>query len=274
MLARIDAMIRERGRSTLSEVTREDLLACRPVNSQDDRNLAGTIHALERYLDAEAILPPPKRSVPSQSDALLTDYQHFMEKVRGLSHSTVSGHLRTVSCFLDRLSYESSPSHLVKLKPSDLEAFITYLGKQHCRGTLQHEAAHLRGFCRFGAASGFLPPGLDAQIDIPRLYRLEQLPRAVPWESVCALLDSIDRNTQMGMRDYAMLFLIATYGFRACDIRTLRLDDVHWRQGEIRLTQHKTGQPLVLPLTDAAGDALVQYLRNGRPQTPFRQVFS
>ena len=273
MLGRIDAMIRQRGRSTLSKVTREDLLACRPVNSQDDRNLAGTVHALERYLDANATFPPPQPSPPSRKDALLADYQRFMEEVRGLAHSTVSGHLRTVSCFLDQLGYESAPSHLAELKPSDVETFITYLGKQHCRGTLQHEVADLRGFFRFGAASGLLPPGLDAQIDTPHLYRLEQLPRAVPWESVCALLDSIGRNTQMGMRDYAMLFLIATYGFRACDIRTLLLDDIRWRQGEIWVTQHKTGQPLVLPLTDAAGDALVQYLRNGRPQTPFRQVF-
>jgi len=143
-----------------------------------------------------------------------------MEEVRGLTHSTISGHLRTVSCFLDQLDYESAPSHLAELKPSDVETFITYLGKQHCRGTLQHEAADLRGFFRFGTASGLLPPGLDAQIDTPRLYRLEQLPRAVPWESVCALLDSIDRNTQMGMRDYAMLFLIATYALHLLRLGT------------------------------------------------------
>lgn len=272
-LAHIDAMIRQRGRSTLSEVTREDLQACRPANSQDDRNLAGTVHALERYLDAHALLPVPQPSTPTRSGVLLADYRHFLKEVRGFSHSTVTGHLRTVSSFLDQLGYESAPSQLAELKSSDMERFITHLGKQHCRGTLQHEVAHPRGFFRFGAASGWLPPGLDAQIDTPRLYRLEQLPRALPWESVCALLAAIDRTTTMGMRDYAMLFLIATYGFRACDIRTLRLDDIRWRQGEIRVTQRKTGQPLVLPLTDAAGDALVQYLRNGRPQTPFRQVF-
>jgi len=70
-----------------------------------------------------------------------------------------------------------------------------------------------------------------------------------------------------------MLFLIATYGLRACDIRTLRLEDIRWRQAEIRVAQRKTGQPLVLPLTNAVGDVLVQYLRDGRPQTPFRQLF-
>ena len=272
-LSRLDAIIQQRGRTKLSEVTREDLQACRPANSQDDRNLAGTIHALERYLDSQSLLPPLRPNPLSRSDALLADYKHFLEDVRGLSRSTVVGHLCTISCFLDHVRYESEPSPFVELKAYDVETFITRLGKQHCRASLQHEAAHLRSFLRFGAAMDRLPPGLDAHIDTPRLYRLEQLPRALPWESVCALLATIDRSTPMGLRNYAMLFLIATYGLRACDIRTLRLEDIRWRQGEIRVGQRKTGQPLVLPLTDAAGDVLVQYLRNGRPQVTFRQLF-
>jgi integrase/recombinase XerD len=272
-LSRVDAMIRQRGRSALPEVTREDLEACRPTNSQDDRNLAGTVHALERYLEAHSLLAPHCPGPLGRSDALLDDYEHFLKDVRGLSYSAVTAHLRTVSRFLEHMGYESAPSQLVDLKACDVETFVTSLGKQHCRATLQHEVAHLRGFFRFGVSSGTLPPGLDVHIDTPRLYRLEQLPRALPWESVCALLASIDRSTPMGMRDYAMLFLIATYGLRACDIRTLRLEDVHWRRGEIRAVQRKTAQPLVLPLTDAVGDVLVQYLREARPQAPFRQFF-
>jgi integrase/recombinase XerD len=273
MLARVDAMIGQRGRSALLEITREDLQACRPANSQDNRNLAGAVHALERYLEAHSLLSPPAANPLSRSAELLANYKHFLEDVRGLSQSTVGGHLCTVSCFLEHLGYESSPWRLGEIKASDVEAFITHLGKLHGRASLQHEAAHLRGFVRFGAASGTLPPGLEAHIDTPRLYRLEQLPRALPWESVCALLASIDRSTPMGMRDHAMLFLIATYGLRACDIRTLRLEDIRWRQGVIRVAQHKTGQPLVLPLTDAAGDVVAHYLRHARPQAPFRHLF-
>ncbi len=272
-LSRIDAMLRRKGRSALPEVTREDLQDCRPTNSQDDRILAGTVHTLERYLDAYSLLPPPCSKPLGRSVALLEDYKRFLEEVRGLSRSTVTRHFRTVSCFLEHVGYQSASSPLADLKACDIETFIIGLGKRHCRASLQHEAAHLRGFFQFGVVSDKLPPGLDAYLDIPRLYQMEALPRALPWESVCALLKSIDCSTPMGMRDYAMLFLIATYGLRACDIRTLRLEDIRWRQGEIRVMQRKTGQLLVLPLTDAAGDVLVQYLRNGRPQTSFRQLF-
>jgi site-specific recombinase XerD len=90
---------------------------------------------------------------------------------------------------------------------------------------------------------------------------------------VCTFLDATDRTTRMGLRDYAMFFLIATYGLRACDILALTLDDMRWRQGEIRVAQRKTGHPLVLPLTDAAAEAVLHYLRDGRPQIPSRQLF-
>ncbi|RLA52273.1 MAG: integrase [Gammaproteobacteria bacterium] len=272
-LARLDAMIRLLGTNSLSDISREDLIACRPANSQDNRILAGAISTLERYLDAHSFLPSSCLDPLSPGDAVLADYKHFLTDVRGLSRSTITGHLNTVSCFLGHLGYESDPSRLVELKACDIETFITYLGKRHCRGSLQHEAAQLRGFLRFGTAMGILPPGLDACVDTPRLYRLEQLPRALPWENICVLLDSIDRSTPMGLRDHAMLFLIATYGLRACDIRSLRLEDIRWRQGEIQVAQCKTRQSLVLPLTDTAGDVLIQYLRDGRPQAPFRQLF-
>jgi integrase len=77
----------------------------------------------------------------------------------------------------------------------------------------------------------------------------------------------------MGLRDYAIFFLIATYGLRACDILALTLDDFRWRQGELHITQRKTGYPLVLPLTDAAGEAVLHYLRDGRPQSSCRHLF-
>jgi integrase len=72
---------------------------------------------------------------------------------------------------------------------------------------------------------------LDSQIDTPRVYRQEQLPRALRWETVRALLESIDRTTAIGRRDYAMLLLIATYGLRSSEIVALTLDDFAWRRG-------------------------------------------
>ena len=74
--------------------------------------------------------------------------------------------------------------------------------------------------------------GLDSQIDTPRLYRLEQLPRSLPWDTVCAFLESIDRTSALGLRDYAIFLLIATYGLRGCDLASLKLNNVDWQAGK------------------------------------------
>lgn len=70
-----------------------------------------------------------------------------------------------------------------------------------------------------------------------------------------------------------MLFLIATYGLRACEIVALTLDAIDWRGRRLHVPQRKTGAPLVLPLTDAAGSVLLRYLRRGRPASPHRELF-
>jgi integrase/recombinase XerD len=269
----LDHVCQQQGWVELHELTRQDLRSCRPVNSQDNRNLAAAVHALERYLEARALLSQPTLTSPSRRDRQLADYRTFLEEVRGLAPSTVRAHLRTVSRLLHQIRFDESPTALQALTAHDLEVFLKSLGDQHSRASLQHTIAHIRGFLRFGTLTGELCPALDWHVDTPRVFRLEQLPRAWPWEGVCTFLDAIDRTTSMGVRDYAIFCLIATYGLRACDILALTLDDFRWRQGELRVAQRKTGHPLVLPLTNAAGAAVVHYLRAGRPQIASRQLF-
>ena len=81
-----------------------------------------------------------------------------------------------------------------------------------------------------------------------------------------ALLESIDRSTGDGLRDYTMLLLIAAYGLRVSEVAALTLDGIHWRQRWLQVPQRKSRSPLPLPLTDTVGSALVHYLREGRPK--------
>ena len=155
----------------------------------------------------------------------------------------------------------------------EIEGFIQRLGKRMGRVALQKPISVIRHFLRFLAASGAVPQGLDSQIDTPRVYRQEQLPRALPWTIVEAFLHSIDRNTSMGKRDYAMFSLMATYGLRACDVVALKLDDIKWRSGCIRICQTKTGNPLDLPFTNQVSSALYDYLKKIPRYGEYRQVF-
>lgn len=155
----------------------------------------------------------------------------------------------------------------------EIEDFLCVCSTRLSRYSLQYVAVYLRAFLRFQHEQGVIEAPLHTMIDTPRVYRLEKLPRSLPWKMVEALLSSIDRSNAHGIRDYTMLFLIAAYGLRPCEVASLTLDDIHWRSGSIRIPQRKTGNQLVLPITDSVGDVLVDYLKRGRPDLPFRELF-
>jgi site-specific recombinase XerD len=272
-LRQIAELLQRCGCHQLPALTREGLRACAPTDSQADRVLAGTVHALERYLDQVGALPVPSPEPPTPTGVLLDAYADFLRDVRGLVHSTVADHLATAKAFLAQRTGEPTPERLSALTGSDIEAFLRWRGPQVGRGTLQHLASELRGFLRFLASTGRHCPGLDGCVDTPRLYRGEPLSRALPWSTVQGFLQAIDRSTPMGLRDYAMFSLIATYGLRASEVVALTLDDIDWRAEQLRIPQRKTASTLLLPLTEAVGDLLVAYLRHGRPALPVRQVF-
>lgn len=87
------------------------------------------------------------------------------------------------------------------------------------------------------------------------------------------LLSQPDTTTAVGKRDYAMMVLAVQSGLRSCDIIRLTFDSINWRTREIRVVQHKTGQPIVIPLEPETGNAIADYLLNGRPKSSLPQIF-
>jgi site-specific recombinase XerD len=249
-----------------------DLEACRERYRRQDPQAAATARGLVRFLQARGSItlpPPPVTRVAT----LAKIYGATLHDLRGLAPGTVREHVATATCFLTRLDYEVQPERLAVLTAREVEAFVRAAGRHRSRAALQHTVAQLRSFLRFLAANGRIRPGLDRQIDTPRVYRQEQLPRSLPWPTVRALLHAIDRRTPEGLRDYTMLFLITTYGLRASEVVELTLDAIEWRKRCFHVLQRKTGTPLVLPLTDAAGTVLLRYLQHGRPASPCRELF-
>ena len=267
---RLEQRWQRRGFRSLSAIRRTDFQVCAPGHSQDDPDLAAGARVLKTYFEERGLLAgEPAPEAPHE----LTGYQQYLTALRGLAPGTVADHLTTVSEFLQFIADKRPAKSLAQLTPRELEAFIQQVAARVSRATLQHVVAHVRSFLRWLAAQGVAPKGLESQIDTPRVYRQEQLPRALRWDTVRALLESIDRTTATGRRDYAMLLLIATYGLRSSEIVALTLDDFAWRQGELRVPRRKVDGVLTLPLTDDVGTAVQAYIRHGRPTLPTRVLF-
>ena len=269
---KIDAMLRKEGCRSLKEVTREKLHACGPRkgHSQENINMAATLRLLERYLDELEALPKLELDAV---EGKVREYAVWLEGMRGLAESTVSSHSQTVRCFLQLLNDGDGLKSLATLTSNDIEQFVKLTGERLSRASLQHSVAHLRSFLRYLAIKGKTPVGLDRQIDTPRVYREERLPKTIPWEAVQTLIDSVDRATVKGRRDYAMFQLMVNYGLRACDVVGLKLDDLDWRRSQLVASQHKTGTSLSLPIIEPVGKSLIDWLSNGRPAVDQREVF-
>ena len=101
---------------------------------------------------------------------------------------------------------------------------------------------------------------------------MPSIPRAIAADQVRQLLASIDRRTAIGRRDYAILLLLARLGLRSGEVASLKLDDIDWNAGQLRV-RGKRGQRSELPLPAEVGKAIAAYLRRGRPDSSSRRVF-
>lgn len=269
-MGEVDAMLRARGVASIDTVTAPEFLALAPENAQENVYRAAVVRSLVRCFSTRGLLAPTPRTPVEE---VVAEYVMHLERVRGLAEATQVQHASTAQEFLVFVRFDGDVATLKAVGSANIEGFMRQVGRRVSRASLQHAVAHLRSFLRFLAGRELIARGLDTQIDTPRLYRGERLPRALPWDTVRALLAEIDRTTVMGRRDYAMFLLIITYGLRACEVAQLRLDDIQWRAEQLRIARPKTRSRLLLPLTREVGACLVDYLRHGRPATTRREVF-
>jgi integrase len=247
-----------------SQVELAEMFAC----PERPRPFRQTQRAFERFLQScnQWIDPPPT----GRYTDLLDSFCWHLAEIRGLAPSTIDQNVRVAHSFLDMVLPPSE--QLADLTAEDVERFIAARAQRLSRHSLQMTATYLRSFLRFCVDRGEVSAGIDI-FDMPRCYRGEKPPRAIPWALIEQLLDSIDRSTPAGLRDHAIFYLMAHYGLRTGEIPLLRLDAVDWKKRTLRVEQPKTRSVLLLPLTDPAAAVLQRYLSEGRPATDLPELF-
>jgi site-specific recombinase XerD len=191
---------------------------------------------------------------------------------RNLAPETVGTYLDTVGRFLDWRFGAQSPPALSALGAEDINAFMLEQARRYSAAHTQLIASALRGFLRFLLQCGILAIDLAQAVPAPARRQLAGLPKFMPAEDVERLLASVDRTRPQGLRDEAILLLLARLGLRAGEVARLSLDDLDWDAGEL-VIRGKRGRLDRLPLPWDVGEALGRYLREARPACPTRQVF-
>jgi integrase/recombinase XerD len=199
-------------------------------------------------------------------------FSTYLRHERGLRDTTLGSydeHLRAFAAYLTDLGRED----LKELSSSVVSGFLTDRSGGLSRSTVRSRCGVLRVFLRYLHRERLIARDLSLIVEAAPCYRLAHLPRSITAEDVRKVLDSIDRRAVLGRRDYAILFLLVTYGLRAREVAALTLDDIEWRHDRLRIRARKAGHSTAYPLSPRVGTAILEYLKAGRPPTPLRQMF-
>lgn len=165
-------------------------------------------------------------------------------------------------------------AHVGELSPALLSAFVTERsGAGLAKTTVRECCGVLRVFLRYAHRGDVLGRDLSDVVEWPQAYRLSTVPRSITWAEVERVLAGVDRRTPCGKRDYAILLLLVIYGLRGREVAALTLDDIDWRRERLSVPERKAGHSTAYPLSPPVGEAIADYLRQGRPPTPDRHVF-
>jgi integrase/recombinase XerD len=196
----------------------------------------------------------------------------FLRRDRGLRETTLVQYRHYLRRFQDYLRRVELPL-LPDLTPARITAFITESGESIDKRSVQSLCSILKVFFRYLYRVSLMPRDLSQAIESPRRYRFANLPRSISWTDLERMLQSVDRRNAVGRRDYAVLLLLTTYGLRGREVAALTLDDIDWKHNRLHVGGRKAEHSTAYPLAPTVGDAILAYLKNGRPETNQRAVF-
>jgi len=196
---------------------------------------------------------------------LLERFGVFLTAERGLASKTHGAHLNSARRFLAACGIvgEAGPP-VSTLTASDVTSWLAGMARIQAPGTTQNTASMLRTFLTWLYSERLITAPLARAV--PGAYRRKRirLPAPLTRAEVAALLDGCDRTTAAGLRDYAIVLALKRLGLRAGEVAALTLQDVAWRPG-ILIIAGKGGRRDQLPLPVDVGEAIIAYLRGGRP---------
>jgi len=217
------------------------------------------------YLVGQGVisLPPDKLNL----DERLTAYCHWLATARALPPSTIKQSLREVKRWYGRICGEG-----VTCSAEALRSILLDQDPSRSQGSINQTVSTLRSFVRFLIARGECPPDRLAALGVAPKRPAKRVPHYIDRASIEQIIAACDTSTRTGLRDRAMILLLARLGLRASDVVGMQLDDIDWARGTIRVSG-KSAKTARLPLPQDAGEAILAYIEHVRPTVADNHLF-
>jgi site-specific recombinase XerD len=207
----------------------------------------------------------------ARTQSLKLAYESYLQDARALSRQTIVNYQPFIRDFLNH-RFGGGEVSLAQLRAVDVTEFVQQKVSRLNMRRAKIMTSALRSFLSYARYRGDVTSDLAAAVPIVANWSLSSIPRAIGRDEVTRLLASIDRDTPVGCRDYAIILALARLGLRSSEVVSLELDDIDWVAGQIRV-RGKNGQRNDLPLPADVGEAIADYLRKWRPCNASRRVF-
>ena len=221
-----------------------------------------SVRQFREYLAEQGIAPiaqpTPKKIVPEE----LISFRFWLQQHRGIGESAVSEYMRTVAELRAELGKHPERYDATQIRDVLLRCFA---GASRPRA--RRLTTGMRMYLRFLSSSGLCRPGLEGAIPSCPKWHLSELPRYIPLADIEKVIESCDSSSVVGIRNKAILLLLARLALRAGDVTHLRLRDIDWKNAKLHVCG-KTKRTVALPLPQDVGDALLEYLSRVRPKVP------
>ena len=226
--------------------------------------------AVERFVDflgVQGVAPDARAASGRTSGEPLPAFSAWLRSHRGLRESSIDAYVRRVRAVLPEIGDAPGQYDATLLRDTLLRRF-----EQVSQVQARDMAIAMRVYLRFLASCGVCPPALIGAVPTAPSWRLATLPRYIPSETIERVVAACDTTTATGIRDRAILLLLARLALRAGDITGLELDDLDWANARVRVCG-KSRHSVALPLPQDAGDAVLAYLEQVRPRVRESKVF-
>ena len=220
--------------------------------------------------DGEFEFRSPRREYvfSGQSGRLMLEFFDYATDELHRAASTVCSYQFTLDIFNRYL--ERRNLSVIDIKTDDIECFL-----KECSSTVRARHTHancLRQFFRYLLFRHYTETDLSLYVLPDNCNRHSNVPTTYTEEEIRRIINAPDRSSAIGKRDYLVLLLAAEYGWRSADITGFRLDQIDWERNVIRFDQQKTDVPVEYPLLSSVGNAIIDYLQHGRPDTKRPEV--
>jgi integrase/recombinase XerD len=208
----------------------------------------------------------------SDFDPIIEDFRDTLTSKRGLSPATVRSYTQRTQDFLRWAS--SLHNDLALISMYDVDRFLMSKRDEGWQlATIATQCQALRTFFGYAEERGWCRPGMVRGIVSPRVPKYTDAPKGPNWTQVRQLIRSSRGTSPKDLRARAMLLLYSIYALRSSEVSGLRIEDFDWRNETFTVRRAKRGGIQQFPIQYEVGEAILDYLKRGRPRCACRHLF-